>query len=112
MENKKISFEMYNSKDEKVGVIFELKPMRNRWKFTEIVSESKARTGNDEFKLAFELAKKLFPEMVASPKFELTKKISDELTIGIEEQIKEYFVNDPAKLSLVVANIMGFMTRD
>lgn len=112
MENKKVQIEMYNSADEKIKVLFEISPMKNRWKYTEIISEAKAKTGNDEFKLAQEIAKGLFPEMVKSPKFELIKKVSEDVSMTIDQQIKEYFINDPQKLIQVVQVLMGFMKRD
>lgn len=112
MENKKVQIEMYNSADEKVKVLFEIKPMKNRWEFTEIVSEAKAKAGNNEFKLTQEIAKGLFPKMLVSPKFELVKKISEDVSMTIDQQIKEYFINDPQKLSQVTQMLMGFMIRD
>lgn len=112
MENKKVQIEMYDSSDKKVKVLFEIKPMRNRWEYTEIVSDSKAKFGNNDFKLAFDLSKKLFPKMVVSPKFEILKKIDENTSIDIETQIKEYFFNDPQALMKITTALMGLMERN
>lgn len=107
---KVITQEMYNFENKKEEVIFQVKSMDNRWKFTELVSEARAVSGNDEFKLTLEIAKRLFPEMIVEPVFK-KEIMKDDRIWGIETQIKEFFYNDPQKLSIIVRELMGLMQR-
>ncbi|MGL6023692.1 MAG: hypothetical protein ACRC0F_03675 [Cetobacterium sp.] len=102
----------YDYKDEKVQVTIEAKPMLNRWRYTELLSEGKTKGGNDDFKITFEIAKRLFPEMMVEPNFPVKKKISDNIFLNVEQQIKEMFVNDPQKIGELVQFLMGLMMRD
>lgn len=109
MENKKIIYNMFNSKNEEEEVVFEVRPLASRWRFTERVSEATKIANGDEFKLAVEIAKRLFPEMIVKPEFP-KNKIVEGKTWSIEVQIREFFENDPQILMRLVRELMGLMT--
>lgn len=109
MENKKIIYTMFNSKNEEEEVVFEARPLVSRWKFTEKVSEAAKIANGDEFKLTFEIAKRLFPEMMVKPEFPRNKVVEGK-TWSIDDQIREFFENDPQTLTRLVRELMGLMT--
>lgn len=108
MENKEIS--MYNIKDELETVIFEGKPMANRWRYSELIAEATTLAKGNNFMLTFEIAKRIFPIMLVSHDFK-TKTIEGR-QFTTQDQIKEFFINDPDKLAEVVYFLMGLMRRN
>jgi hypothetical protein len=108
MENKKIIYNMFNSKNEEEEVVFEVRPLASRWRFTERVSEAAKIANGDEFKLSVEIAKRLFPEMIVKPEFPRNKVVEGK-TWSIDEQIREFFENDPQTLTRLVSELMGLM---
>ncbi|HBJ79730.1 MULTISPECIES: hypothetical protein [Fusobacterium] len=108
MENKKFIYTMFNSKNEEEEIVFEVKPMASRWQFTERISEANKVANGDQFKISFEIAKRIFPSMIVSPEFPKTKIVQGK-TWEIGEQIKEFFENDPQTLSFLVNDLLGFM---
>ncbi|MGL5428847.1 MAG: hypothetical protein ACRDAS_13150 [Cetobacterium sp.] len=106
----KFTVKMYDVTDAEVEVEFEVKLMRSRWEFTEIVSAAQVRGRGDGFKFTFELAKVLFPKMLVNPAFPVTKEV-DGVKWDIDTQIKEYFYNDPKALDEVTSKLLGFMKR-